>query len=79
MTYRGRDYPVASVSVVMSQLSEALPEILELTMVHLCQKHVQPLGAMPVEVVEWPEDRRREKHVRFSYASRLLGQLAPLS
>jgi len=45
----------------------------------LCQKHVQSFGGIPIEVVEWPEDQRREKHVRFSYGGRLGGQLAPIS
>ena len=79
VTYQERTYPVESVSAVMSQLSELLSEIFERTMAHLCQKHVQSFGGIPIEVVEWPEDQRREKHVRFSYGGRLGGQLAPIS
>ena len=77
--YQDTEYPAASVSEYMTQFSERLPEMFELMVVHMCSKHVQPFGGMTVEVVESPENRRREKHVRFSYGCRLAGEIVPLS
>jgi hypothetical protein len=76
--YRDRIYPPQAVSEIMTQFSKRLPEILELLLVRLCEKHVQPFGGTKIEVVEWPEDQRREKHVRYSYGCRLGGNLAPI-
>jgi hypothetical protein len=63
----------------MQRVLGELLEIFERMIVHMCEKHVQHLGSVKIEVAEWPEDRRMDKHVRFSYGCRLAGQLAPIS
>jgi hypothetical protein len=41
----------------------------ELMIAFMCAKHVQPIAGMALQVVELPEDQRRLKQGRFSYAT----------
>jgi hypothetical protein len=56
------------VSQFMGRVQEELVTIVEQTIAFMCSKHVRPpMAAFPVQIVEWPEDSRWEKHVRYSY------------
>lgn len=51
----------------MSQITESLVDIVELMLVFLCNRHIRPIQGFPVQVHEFPEDRRRTKNVRYGY------------
>jgi hypothetical protein len=56
------------VSEFMSGVQEQLVAIVEQTIAFMCSKHVRPpMAAFPVQIVEWPEENRWQKHVRYSY------------
>lgn len=56
------------VSEFMGQVQEKLVAIVEQTIAFMCSKHVRPpMAAFPVQIVEWPEENRWQKHVRYSY------------
>jgi len=56
------------VSEFMNRTQGQLVTIVEQTIAFMCSKHVQPpLPAFPLQIVEWPEENRRQKHVRYSY------------
>jgi len=56
------------VSEFMGQVQEKLVAIVEQTTAFMCSKHVRPpMAAFPVQIVEWPEENRWQKHVRYSY------------
>jgi len=56
------------VSDFMSRVQENLVAIVEQTIVFICSKHVRPpMAAFPVQIVEWPEENRSQKHVHYSY------------
>jgi hypothetical protein len=60
--------PAFPVSEFMSRAQEELVAIVEQTIAFMCSKHVRPpMAAFPVQVVEWPEENRWQKHVRYSY------------
>lgn len=73
-------YPSVDVSVVMAQLTEALPQIFEGVVVCLCSKHVQSMGGLETSIIELPIERRGRgrKHVRFSYGVRIGDEVAAL-
>jgi hypothetical protein len=56
------------VSEFMSRVQEDLIVIVEQTIAFMCSKHLRPpMAAFPVQIVEWPEENRWQKHVRYSY------------
>jgi hypothetical protein len=52
----------------MEQISRGLLNVSESLTAFLCSKHVQELHGFPVQVAEIPEEKRRNKKVRFGYA-----------
>jgi hypothetical protein len=40
---------------------------------------VRPAAGIPVQVVEFPPDRRRSAHVRYGYGVALGDQIVPMS
>jgi hypothetical protein len=61
----------------MGQLLEDLTVIFETLLAYLCGHHCA-VGHFPLTVAEFPEDKRTQKHVRFSYAMHLGDQLVPM-
>jgi hypothetical protein len=56
------------VSEFMSRVQENIVTIVEQTIAFMCSKNVRPpMAAFPVQIVEWPEENRWQKHVRYSY------------
>lgn len=51
----------------------------ELMVVFLCARHVESVGAFPVQVVEVPEDKRRLNSVRYGYGLITRGGVVPMS
>jgi len=50
----------------LSDAIEGLVNVTELMIPYLASKHVQPMGLIPVEVRQVPEDQRRHKMVQFA-------------
>jgi len=51
----------------MSQITDSLVDIVELMLVFLCNRHIRPIQGFPVQVHNFPEDRRRTKNVKYGY------------
>ena len=51
----------------MSQIIDSLVDIVELMLVFLCNRHIRPIQGFPIQVHEFPEDRRRTKNVKYGY------------
>ncbi len=65
--FRSTKQPAVFISHFMAEATEMLLQTFELTLTHLCSKHVQPFAGMPIQVGIAAEDRRQNKHVRFAY------------
>jgi hypothetical protein len=65
--FRGTKQPAVSIPDFMAEATEMLLQAFELTLAHLCGKNVQPFAGMPISVGLTAEDRRQNKHVRFTY------------
>lgn len=55
------------VSALFNQASSEIINIVELMLVFLCSRKVEPFAGFPVQVYEIPEDQRRSKHVKYGY------------
>jgi hypothetical protein len=64
--FRGTKQPALSISQFVAEATEKLLQTFELTLTHLCSKNIQPFAGIPIYVGLIPEDRRQNKHVRFS-------------
>jgi hypothetical protein len=60
--------PAIPVAKFMAAIIDQASGIFELMVAFLCAKHVQSFAGFALAVVELPEDRRRQRHVRYSYA-----------
>ncbi len=54
-------------------------DVVELMLVYLCARHIDPSQELSVQVVEIPEERRKSPNVRYGYGVMVGGQLVPLS
>jgi hypothetical protein len=70
---RADRYPKTDISVLMSDLALALPQIFEGVLVGLCSKHIEPVGGFTPFVMSLePAHRSRwRKHVQFSYGVKI--------
>jgi hypothetical protein len=59
--------PESPVSQTMGTMIERLSLICECVIAGLCDKHVQQVGGIQFSVLEFPEDQRAVKDVRYSY------------
>ena len=64
---------------VMSSSCATVVDIVELMIVFLCARHVDPSGDFPIGVIEIPIDRRFNPSVRYGFGMVIGGQLVPLS
>lgn len=63
----------------MSSVHLNIVDIVELMVVFLCARHIDPSGNLSVSIIEIPEARRINPNVRYGYGVMVGGQLVPLS
>lgn len=63
--------PQASIAVArfMTEITEQASVTFEFLVAFMCTKHVQPIAGVSLQVMQLPENGRRQKHVRFCYAT----------
>ena len=71
--------PRVSVNAFFTQTLENLVRVVELMVVFLCARHVSTIGSFPVQVVEFPQERRRSPHVRYGYGTIIGSEIVPMS
>ena len=71
--------PRVSVNAFFTQTFKDLVRVVELMVVLLCARHVSTIGGFPVQVVEFPEKRRRSPHVRYGYGTKIGDEIVPMS
>ena len=71
--------PRVSVNAFFTQTFKDLVRVVELMVVFLCARHVSTIGGFPVQVVEFPEKRRRSPHVRYGYGTKIGDEIVPMS
>ncbi len=76
--FRGTQLEATSLSFFMSNTIKNMLEIIENLTAFLCSKHVQPFGSVPILVGLIPENRRRNKFIRFGYCTNITGQWMPI-
>jgi hypothetical protein len=69
INFRTTKQPTISISHFMAEATEMLLQTFELTVTHLCGKHVQSFAGIPIYVALTAENRRQNKHVRFAYGT----------
>lgn len=79
INFRGTKLEAISLSSFMSHTTKNMLDIIENLMAFLSSKHAQPFGNFPMLVGLIPEDKRRNKFVRFSYFTNITGQWMPIS
>ena len=68
-----------SVNDFFAQTLMNLVRVVELMLVFLCARHVSTIGSFPVQVVEFPQERRRSPHVRYGYGVKIGDEIVPMS
>ena len=68
-----------SVNDFFTQTFKNLVRVVELMVVFLCARHVSSMGGFPVQVVEFPLERRRSQHVRYGYGAMIGNEIVPMS
>lgn len=78
--YRSEHYSPVPISQFMADAVDGLSGIFESMLAHLCNKHVQSFSGFPIQVVEFPPERRQREHknVRFTYGAQINGQMVPI-
>lgn len=71
--------PKVPVSAFFTQILGNLVRVVELMVVFLCARHVSAAGGFHIQVVEFPQERRRSPHVRYGYGAMIDGQIIPMS
>ena len=61
----------------LKSAEENLVATFELLMAHLCGRHCQGFAGMPLWVVPIEESKRRNKHIRYGYVTKMGDQLVP--
>lgn len=51
----------------MNEVINNMVEVVELMLAFLCNRNIRPIQGFPVSVYEFPEDKRRAKHVKYGY------------
>lgn len=69
----------AFVSTFFTETFINLVRVVELMVVFLCARHVSTVGGIPVQVVEFPQERRHSPHVRYGYGARIGSEIVPMS
>ena len=67
------------VSAFFTETFNNLVRVVELMVVFLCARHVSTVGGIPVQVVEFPQERRHSPHVRYGYGARIGSEIVPMS
>src|SRR5262249_50899155 len=62
---------------LMKSAEENLVSTFELLLAHLCNRHCQTFGGMPLAVVWVEEGKRRNKHVAYGYVTKMGDQVVP--
>ena len=71
--------PKVPVKAFFTQTLQNLVRVVELMVVFLCARHVTSTGSFPVQVVEFPQGRRRSPHVRYGYGALIGDEIVPMS
>ena len=71
--------PSVSVNAFFRQTLENLVRVVELMVVFLCARHVSTIGSFPVQVVEFPQERRHSPHVRYGYGTIIGDEIVRMS
>lgn len=71
--------PTTSVADFFGQVAQSVVSIVELMIVFLCARQVQPVAGVSVRVVEIPADRRGVNSVRYGYGANIGGEIVPMS
>ena len=71
--------PSVSVNALFRQTLENLVRVVELMVVFLCARHVSTIGSFPVQVVEFPQERRHSPHVRYGYGTIIGDEIVRMS
>lgn len=67
--------PPVSIPVLFDHLVDQMSSVFELMCAYLCALHVEQFAGFQFQVVEIPENRRQNKHVRFGYGTEMGGKL----
>jgi hypothetical protein len=51
----------------MNQIVDEIVDVVELMLAFLCNRNIRTIQGFPVSVYEFPEDKRRSKHVKYGY------------
>jgi hypothetical protein len=65
--FRKSSHDRCPISWFMGEATNALVDIFEMIVVHLCSKSVQPFAGMPLTIGLLPENYRQAWHVNFAY------------
>jgi hypothetical protein len=65
--FRKSSHDRCPISWFMDEMTKALLDSFEMTLVHMCSKNIQPFGGMPFTVALLPDNYRGAWHVRFAY------------
>lgn len=65
--FRGSIQEEAPLSWIMVEISKAILDTYEMTVMHLCEKHTQSFAGMPVCIRLVPENVRSNPRIRFAY------------
>ena len=76
---RSTPLPRVSVNAFFTETLENVARVVELMVVFLCARHVSTIGDFPVQVVEFPQERRRSPHVRYGYGTRIGDKVVRMS
>ena len=68
-----------SVNAFFTETLKDLVRVIELMVVFLCARHVNTVANFPVQVVEFPQKRRRSPHVRYGYGTKIGDEFVPMS
>ncbi len=71
----GEDAAMATITLLMKEMTDDLVSVSEVLMAHLCNVHVQPFAGMSVQVVELPPEQKPNKHQRYFYGCLHGGQI----
>jgi hypothetical protein len=71
--------PKISVTNYMSQMVEHIANVFEMMVAFMCSRNIQSFTTFPIQVVELPEDERKNKFVKYSYGLSDGNQIIPAS
>ena len=79
INFRGITLDATSLSFFMSNTTKYMTNVIGDLIAFVCSKHVQTFGDAPIQVGLVPENKRRNKFIRFSYYTNITGQWMPIN